>query len=118
MRRRRSLRIGETYSRVRMHSTPNYPRSRITPHNAIAAASNININGDNVGIDDAATTVITAVPVSFAGFVSGFADVTVAVFETGPGVAGSVTTSKIVAVAPLLSVPTSQVTVDVPLQVP
>ncbi|MEK6371999.1 MAG: hypothetical protein AABO58_04830 [Acidobacteriota bacterium] len=44
--------------------------------------------------------------------------VTDAVFETGPGVDGSVITSEIVAEPPLAIVPRLQVTVDVPLQIP
>ena len=76
------------------------------------------MSGDNAGIDNAGTTVTVAVLVSFAAFASGFADVTVAVFETGPGVDGSVTTSEIVALAPLAIVPRLHVTVDVPLHDP
>ena len=84
----------------------------------IAAASSSSASGDSAGIADAGITVIAAEPESFAGFVSGLADDTVAVFVSGPGVAGNVTTSEIVALAPLLRMPMLHVTVDVPLHVP
>jgi hypothetical protein len=59
-----------------------------------------------------------AVALLFAGFVSTLVVETVAVFETRPGVAGSVTTSAMVAEAPLATVPREHVTVGFPLQLP
>ena len=63
-------------------------------------------------------TITVWLPVLFAGFVSGFDELTDAVFETGPAVDGSVRTSEIVAEAPLVIVPSEQVTVEEPLQLP
>ena len=66
----------------------------------------------------AATTLKLVVLLSFAGFVSPLVLLTVAVFDTGPTVDGACTTMVIVALEPLLSEPTEQVTVVVPLQLP
>ena len=66
----------------------------------------------------AGITVMLDVLLLFAGFVSGFELLTDAVFDTEPGVDGSVTTSEIVAEPPLPIVPSAQVTVDEPLQFP
>ena len=63
-------------------------------------------------------TMIADVLLLLTAFASGFADETVAVLETGPGVEGSVICSAIDTVAPLAIVPTLHVTVVVPLQVP
>ena len=82
------------------------------------AASSSSIEGDSVGISAAGITVRVAVALLFVAFVSGVDEATDAVFETEPAVAGSVTTSEIVAAAPLAIVPSAHVTVDVPLQLP
>lgn len=73
---------------------------------------------ERAGIWVAGTTVSVAVLLLFAAFVSGFVVDTVAVFDTTPGVGGIVSTSVIVADAPFVSVPSVQVTVVVPLQLP
>ena len=95
-----------------------HPRSRIAPSSRSDSASIHSASGDSAGIDAAATTVTVEVLLLFAGFVSGLAEVTVAVLETVPGVGGSCRTSEMVAEAPLASVPRLQVTVVVPLHVP
>ncbi len=59
-----------------------------------------------------------AVDALFAGFESASAAETVAVFVTVPPATGAVTTSVIVAEAPLFSAAIEQVMVEVPLQVP
>lgn len=63
-------------------------------------------------------TVTVAVLVLFVMTGSTFALVTVAVFATGPVVGGRVTIREIVAVPAFATVPSEQVTVVVPLQVP
>lgn len=63
-------------------------------------------------------TVMVEVLVLLARFGSVLDVVTVAVFDTGPGVDGSVTVKVIVAEAALAKVPRLQVTVVVPLQLP
>src|SRR5437773_11134923 len=89
-------------------------------HNATAAsiiASSASSSGDSVGMSGGAT-VIVAVLESLEGLVSLFVLLTVAVLERMVTVEGSVTTMVIVAVALGASVPTAQVTVEVPLQLP
>ena len=63
---------------------------------------------------DRLPTTTDALLVLFAGFVSVFAMLTVAVFVSTPGFAGAVTTSVIVAEPPATSDPIVHVTVDVP----
>jgi len=82
------------------------------------SASSNSANGESVGIAAAGVTDTVDVAALFAGFVSVFDEDTVAVFDTGPGVDGRVTTSEIVAEPPLLIVPREHVTVVVPLQLP
>ena len=76
------------------------------------------MNGDRAGTFDAGSAVTVAVLLLFARFVSVFVIATVAVFETDPPATGSVTFNAIVAEAPAASVPSVQVTVVVPVQVP
>ena len=66
----------------------------------------------------ALTVAKSAVAALFTGFGSTSADVTLAVFETGPGVLDVLTTNVIVALASLASEPIAQVIVVVPLQLP
>jgi hypothetical protein len=95
-----------------------YERKNLPATAVNASASNSRANGESVGIAAADATVTVDVAALFAGFVSVFEDVTVAVFDTGPVVDGSVRVSAIVAAPPLLIVPSEQVTVVVPLQLP
>jgi hypothetical protein len=83
-----------------------------------ANASNIRTIGEAAGIAAAGTTVTVDVDALFAGFPSGLDVVTVAVFDTGPGVDGRVTASAIVADPPFAIVPSEHVTVVVALQLP
>lgn len=95
-----------------------YGRSTLAAATGNATPSNNRAIGESIGIEAAGTVVTTAVALLFAGFVSVFDELTVAVFDTLPGVDGKVTTSETVAVPPLAIVPSEQVTVDVPLQLP
>ena len=95
-----------------------YGRSTFAATRVSARASNNRTNGESVGMLAAGVTVTVAVAVLFAGFVSVFDEVTAAVFDTTPVVEGSVTVSAIVAIPPLAIVPSEQVTVEVPLQLP
>ena len=64
------------------------------------------------------STLMVAVLLLFAGFVSRFKVVTVAVFCRLPVVDASISTSEIVTAPPLAIVPSAQVIVDTPLQFP
>src|ERR1700741_5146967 len=95
-----------------------YGRSTFPATRVIARASNNRTNGESVGIAAAGVTVTVEVALLFAGFVSVFAEMRAAVFDTTPGVEGSVTTSEIDPAPPLAIVPSEQVTVVVPVQLP
>ena len=95
-----------------------YGRSSLPAISMSAAPSNNRVSGERVGMSLAAVTLTVDVAALFAGFVSVFDDVTVAVFDTFPVVDGSVRTSAIVAVPPLAIVPREQETVAPPVQVP
>ena len=95
-----------------------YFSMRIAAMSESSTASSSMTNGESAGIDAAEITLIVTVLLLFAGLGSGFELETVAVFETGPGVVGKVTTRTIVGEPPLMTVPRSQVTVVVPLHVP
>ena len=82
------------------------------------SASNSSTSGEAAGILAAFTVVIAAVDELFVAFASLLEVVTVAVFDTGPGVEGKVTVSAIVADPPFAMVPSEHVTVLVPLHVP
>jgi len=84
----------------------------------IARTSISRKNGEIAGIAAAPITVMFDVLLLFAGFVSGLDDVTDAVLDSGPAAEGRVSTSEMVAVAPLAIVPRVHVTVDVPLHEP
>ena len=97
------------------HRVPNRRRRK--------AASTTNINasnpvpsGESVGIAVTATTV--AVLLLFAVFGSGVLVAAVALLEIGPEVAGRFSARVMVAELPLAIVPTEQITVVVPLQLP
>src|SRR5512144_2697016 len=95
-----------------------YPWRRIAATAASIAPSIRRTSGDNAGTDRPATTVTVDVALSFAGFASDVVDVTVAVFETGPAIAGNDSTRVTVAEPPLTIVPSVHVTVVVPAQLP
>lgn len=84
----------------------------------IAAASNIIAYHEETGIAALGMTTTDAFAVLLVGFVSGFDDDTVAVFETVAAFGGRFTLSEIVAEPPLAIVPSVHVVVDVPLQLP
>ena len=74
--------------------------------------------GDVAGMLDAGTVVIDDVLELFVVLASGLVVFTEAVFDTTPGVEGSVRLRAIVAEPAALSVPRLQMTVVVPLQLP
>src|SRR5437762_788310 len=78
----------------------------------------MSVHHEAAGIDAGFTVVIVAVNELFAGFGSVCPPETVAVFETCPGVDAVVTTSVMVALPPLASVPTTQDTDAMPLHDP
>ena len=93
-------------------------RKRMTAKSEIAAASSSNVKGASAGIAATGMTSIVVVAELFATFVSGLEVVTDAVFDIAPAVAGSVRTREIVAPPAEAIVPSVQVTIAVPLQVP
>lgn len=94
-----------------------YLRIATNPAKPSAMASISSTVGESVGIAGARSTLIVEVPALFPAFPSPFALVTDAVFAIGPELTG-VTCREIVADAPLASVPSEQVTVVVPEQLP
>src|SRR5258708_23279264 len=88
------------------------------PAIAKARARRSSIIGEIAGMFEAGTTVIVDVLELLPAFGSGLVVITLAVFVTGPGVDGSVTVSAIDAEPALAIVPSEQVTVVVPLQLP
>src|SRR5437899_604753 len=96
--------------------TRSYPRRHIAPSSVTAAPRSTNMSGESAGID--AATVVDAVEVLFAGFASGVAEETVAVFEMLEPIGASalmLSVNVTVADAPLARAPSEHVTVDVPL---
>lgn len=83
----------------------------VTVPNAVPANATVRVTGA------LEPTVVDVVAELFSAFGSGVVEVTLAVFVSVPEVV-AVTTSVIVAVAALFIVPSVQVTVAVPLQVP